>query len=88
MASAPDLEAVILRAISAGDLRIVVDLHDVSFIDSSALGVLVGCLKEARRAGGDVRLASPAEQPAMVLRLSNLDRLLGSADTVEEAYRV
>ncbi|MBF4462113.1 MULTISPECIES: STAS domain-containing protein [unclassified Rathayibacter] len=86
--NAHDLEAVVLRAIGAGELRIIVDLHLVEFLDSSGLGVLVACLKEARRAGGDVRVASAAEQPSMVLRLSNLDRLLGSAESVEAAYRV
>ena len=34
-----------------------------------------------------VRVAAAGEQPAMVLGLSNLDRLLGSAETVEEACR-
>lgn len=88
MASSPELEAVIQRSLTAGDLRIVIDLQGVDFLDSSGLGVLVSCLKEARRSGGDIRVASPAEQPAMVLRLSNLDRLLGSADSVEDAFRV
>jgi len=88
MSSSPELEAVIQRSLTAGDLRIVVDLQGVDFLDSSGLGVLVSCLKEARRAGGDIRVASPAEQPAMVLQLSNLDRLLGSADSVEDAFRV
>ncbi|MWV50214.1 anti-sigma factor antagonist [Rathayibacter sp. VKM Ac-2803] len=88
LTSVPEFEAVVLRAISDGDLRVVVDLAGVDFLDSSGLGVLVACLKEARRAGGDIRVASPAEQPAMVLRLSNLDRLLGTTESVEDAYRV
>ncbi|QHC66912.1 anti-sigma factor antagonist [Rathayibacter sp. VKM Ac-2759] len=88
LTSATEFEAVVLRAITDGDLRIVVDLSGVGFLDSSGLGALVACLKEARRAGGDIRLASPGEQPTMVLRLSNLDRLLATVESVEDAYRV
>ncbi|SMH36218.1 anti-anti-sigma factor [Rathayibacter oskolensis] len=88
LSTAPEFEAVVLRAVTDGDLRIVIDLAGIEFLDSSGLGVLVACLKEARRAGGDLRVAAPAEQPAMVLELSNLDRLLGTAENVEDAYRV
>jgi anti-sigma B factor antagonist len=87
LSSAWELEAVLRHALETGGIRAVVDLSAVDFLDSTGLGVLVAGLKEARRAGGDLRVAAAGEQPAMVLRLSNLDRLLGSAATVEEAFR-
>ncbi len=64
---------------------VVVDLSDVQFIDSSGLGALVACLKTARQAGGDLRLASPTEQITMVLGLTNLDRVLRPRASVDEA---
>ena len=87
LSTAWELEAVLQRALEAGEVRVVVDLAAVEFLDSSGLGVLVAGLKEARKVGGELRVAAAGEQPAMVLGLSNLDRLLGSAETVEEAYR-
>lgn len=87
MVSAPLLREAVTEAIAAGRPRIVVDLSGVEFMDSSGLGALVGCLKSARQAGGDLRISAPSEQVVMVLQLSNLDRILTSYSTPEEAYR-
>jgi anti-sigma B factor antagonist len=45
----------------------------------------VSCLKSARQAGGDLRLVAPTEQVSMVLKLTNLDRILQPRASVEEA---
>jgi anti-sigma B factor antagonist len=78
-----------LNMVSAPQLRrrIVVDLSNTSFMDSSGLGALIGCLKSARQADGDLRIAAPNEQLRMVLKLSNVDRVLRSYDSADEAYR-
>jgi anti-sigma B factor antagonist len=86
-ASAMELRAAVRRAIDDGRPRIVVELSEVSFMDSSGLGALVGALKTARQAGGDLRIAAPSEQVVMVLTLSNLDRVLTGFDTAGDAYR-
>lgn len=88
MVSAPELRTLVLRVIEDGDSRVVVDLSAIDFMDSSGLGALVGCLKSARQAGGDLRISAPSAQVAMVLRLSNLDRVLASFDSPADAYRV
>jgi anti-sigma B factor antagonist len=86
MVSAPELRETITATIAAGRPRIVVDLTDTSFIDSSGLGALIGCLKSARQAEGDLRIAAPNDQVRMVLKLSNVDRILRSYDSAAEAY--
>jgi anti-sigma B factor antagonist len=87
MVSAPQLRETVLAALDAGRRRIVVDLSNTSFMDSSGLGALIGCLKSARQADGDLRIAAPNEQLRMVLKLSNVDRVLRSYDSTDEAYR-
>jgi anti-sigma B factor antagonist len=87
MVSAPALREQVTTAIAAGRVRIVVDLGGTTFMDSSGLGALIGCLKTARQADGDLRIAAPNEQVRMVLRLSNVDRVLRSYDDPSEAYR-
>lgn len=85
MVSAPRLKAAVDEAVARDRTRIVVDLAGVTFIDSSGLGSLVGGLKAARQAGGDLRIAAPGQQVVSVLDLTNLSRILHPYPTVEEA---
>ena len=86
MVSAAGLRETVALALAAGRTRIVIDLSGVDFVDSSGLGALIGCLKSARQVGGDLRIAQPTAQVEMVLQLSNLDRVLKSYGSTEEAY--
>jgi anti-sigma B factor antagonist len=86
MVAAPLIREVILEQIAAGRTRVVIDLSAIDFMDSSGLGALIGCLKSARQAGGDLRIAAPTPQVSMVLKLSNLDRVLKAHDTAESAF--
>jgi anti-sigma B factor antagonist len=64
--------------------RVVVDLSDVEFIDSTALGVLI----EARTKLDNRRaflLAAPALETRRALEISGLDRHFGVHDSVSEA---
>ena len=85
MASAPALREAASALVDDGRSRVAVDLREVSFLDSSGLGALIGAMKGARAAGGDLRLVGPTEQVQMVLKLTNLDRVLVTADSVEGA---
>ena len=85
LASAAEVKQRLTRAIAEGHRRLVVDLGDVTFIDSSGLGALIGGLKAARLQRGDLRIARPAEQARLVLELTTLDRVLQPYPTVEEA---
>ena len=85
MVSAPRMKAWIDETVAAGKTRIVVDLARIEFMDSSGLGALIGGLKTARQASGDLRIAGPGEQVVTVLRLTNLDRILRPYATVDEA---
>jgi anti-sigma B factor antagonist len=85
MAAAPQLRTTVAELTAAGRSRIVVDLSALTFVDSSGLGALIGGLKAARQAGGDLRIAAPAEQVRTVLGLTNLDRVLRPYATVEAA---
>ena len=60
----PALRDSLLAAIRAGGHIVVLDLSDVSFVDQSAMGVIVGARARLRSSGGDLRLAAP--QPKVV----------------------
>jgi anti-sigma B factor antagonist len=83
--SAAELKRLLVEEVGAGQCRLVVDLEGVAFIDSSGLGALIGGLKAARTAGGNLRLARPGEQALTILELTTLDRVLRPYPTVEDA---
>jgi anti-sigma B factor antagonist len=83
--SAAELKQQLSHAVAAGQTRLVIDLAGVPFIDSSGLGALIGVLKAARVAGGDLRIARPNEQAIVVFELTRLDRVLPLYRTIEEA---
>lgn len=84
-ASAPDLRATIAKNIHEGHTRLILDLGRVPFIDSSGLGALVGGLKQARDAGGDLRIARPLPEVLDLLSLMRLDRILEPHPTLADA---
>ncbi|WP_131683140.1 anti-sigma factor antagonist [Pseudarthrobacter sp. YALA5] len=86
MVSAPKLREYVTDVIAGGSSRIVVNLEKTGFMDSSGLGALIGCLKAARQAGGDLRIASVQPQVKMVLELTSMDRVLTSYASPEEAF--
>lgn len=85
MAAAGELKAAVDREVADGRTLVVVDLSDTAFLDSSGLGALVGGLRTARAAGGDLRIAGVGQQVGTVLELTTMDRVLRPYATVEEA---
>jgi anti-sigma B factor antagonist len=54
----------------------VVDLRDVTFLDSTALGAIVAVRKRQRDHGGDVTVINASPRLVKVFRLTGLDGLL------------
>ena len=83
--SAPKARDQFATAIAGGHRKLVVDLGKVGFVDSAGLGSLIGGMRAARLAGGDLRIANPSEQVKMLLSLTSLDQVIKVHPTIEEA---
>lgn len=83
--SSPRLKAALIEAIDEGAHTIVVDMTETTFIDSSALGVLLGVLKRVRPAGGSVLLVVPDRNVRRIFELTLLDRVFTLHDTTTAA---
>jgi anti-sigma B factor antagonist len=79
------LRDAILRLTEEGENRIVIDLNNVSFIDSSGLGVLVAGLKRARERGGELALVFGEGSVQKVLGITGLDKVFPTHGSVGEA---
>jgi anti-sigma B factor antagonist len=83
--TSPSLKAALAAATGDGCMVTIADLSEVPFIDSSGLGVLIGALRRAREAGGDLRLVSADEAVIKILRITGLDRVFSLHATVDAA---
>jgi anti-sigma B factor antagonist len=72
LAVAPDVQERLDALIANGAATIVVDLLDATFLDSIALGVLIGALEECRAAGGDLHLVVTEPRVLKVLEITGL----------------
>jgi len=84
---ASEVKQRLAKAVQDGFQLLVIDMSDVSFVDSSGLGALIGGLKAARMAGGDLRLASVGAQAMAMLELTTLNRVLRPYPNVAEALQ-
>jgi anti-sigma B factor antagonist len=85
VATAPELREHLYQRIDAGTHSVVVDLTAVDFIDSVALGVLIGVAKRIRAVEGRLALVAPHERLLKVFRMTALDRVFIIRPTVEDA---
>ena len=83
--AAPELKRRLASAIDAGKTCIVVDLTDAAFMDSTALGVLLGALKRLRVRNGALAIAS--EQPTIlrILEVTGMNQVLDLHSTADDA---
>src|ERR671910_338476 len=84
---AGEFRSMLLSLIEEGNRHLVIDLKDVTFIDSSGLGALVSALKTLKRTTGpgDVRLARLQPPVVSLLEIIRLNRVFTNYPTVEQA---
>jgi len=76
LAAAPALESELELALGAAFERIVVDLSELEFIDSTGLSVLVKAHQRAQDTGVELGIVNPTAQVERLLSLTGLsDRL-------------
>lgn len=61
---------------ASGASRVVADLGAVSFMDSTALGLLVRGVREVGEHGGAVRVVLPRSAARRIFEITTLDRVL------------
>lgn len=82
---APQFKRCILRRIDDGERRIVVDLSETGFIDSTAIGVLVGVLKRLKEEDGSLAVVCDDENVRGIFELVGLENVIPLRRSHEEA---
>ncbi len=83
--TAAQLRAALDEEVAADHVHLVVDLDEVTFLDSTGLGVLVGRLKLVRNQSGWLRLVCSNERILRVFRITGLDKVFGIHASLDEA---
>lgn len=74
--TAPRLVAQVDRCAGGTPTSVVIDLDEVTFVDSSGLGALVACWRRLRQAGVPLTIANPNEDVSLTLEITGLDQIL------------
>ena len=83
--TAPRLREKLVELVSQGHLKIVVNLEEVEFLDSTGLGVLVGALKRLRSHDGELSLVCAQQRILKVFEITGLTKVFAIYDSVDSA---
>jgi anti-sigma B factor antagonist len=75
IATGPRVRQAVIDLLDEGVRDLVIDLRQVSFLDSSGLGVLVGALRRLKGRDGALRLVCSGETILKTFRLTGLGRV-------------
>jgi anti-sigma B factor antagonist len=67
------------------DYRIIINLENTNYIDSTGLGALVSKIALTRTNNGDIRLAAPKQTIIDLLELTHLNKILKCYDSLDAA---
>ncbi|MGH3320813.1 MAG: STAS domain-containing protein [Streptosporangiaceae bacterium] len=83
--TAPSFQSMLVDLLREGTERLVVDMSEVSFCDSSGVNVLLTALKRARAEGGTVILAGVKQPVSKVFEITGLQRVFVIHPTAADA---
>jgi anti-sigma B factor antagonist len=73
--------------LARGQKQLVVNMRDVSYIDSAGVGMLVAKMLSVRRAGGDMKLLNLTARSNRVMTITKLLTVFETFDDEAEAVR-
>jgi anti-anti-sigma factor len=76
-----------LREVCGTTSKLILDLSELTFINSAGLGAIIAAHRRCRDRGGLLCIAGAREGVAQVLRITHLDRLIGTYPDCEAAQK-
>ena len=75
------------RIVTYPDKPFVIDLRNVTFMDSSAIGVIIGRYKLIKSFGGSICVVCTNSTVSRILEMSGIRKIIPIYENVEEALR-
>ena len=74
--SAREIRETIDRELESGNVKLLImDFHDVTFMDSSGIGLVMGRYRQIKFYDGELQVVGTSSQIYKVMRVAGLDRL-------------
>lgn len=70
--NAPKFKQAIFDIVDTGAKKVILNMRQVTYIDSSGLGAIIKNLQHIKAAGGDMTLLELQDSPRKVFELSNI----------------
>jgi anti-sigma B factor antagonist len=85
--TAPQLKLQMINLLEKGSKQVIINLEKVEYLDSTALGVMIGGLKRMREIGGNISLLCPNPRIRRIFEITGLDRIfdIRAAEEQEES---
>lgn len=83
--TAPQLKQQLVRLLESDTKELVVDLTKVDYLDSTALGVLIGGLRRMRERDGNMVLVCPSPRILRVFEITGLDKIFEIYNSLDDA---
>lgn len=81
------VRAVVHKLLNEGQKKLVLNLGDVSYIDSSGLGILVSAFTSARKQGGEMKLLNLTKHAHDLLQITKLYTVFDISDDEAAAVK-
>lgn len=85
--TAPQLKQQIINMLDSGTYNVIVNLSAVEYLDSTALGVLIGGLKRLRERNGTLDLICPNPRIKRIFEITGLDKIFDIYSSEDEALQ-
>jgi anti-sigma B factor antagonist len=73
------------QLIDDNKLKIVIDLENVDWMNSSGLGIIIGAVSLFRKNNGQLRIINVSERIQNLLKITKLASIFESSNSLEEA---
>lgn len=83
--TAPEFEKHVQRELESGNVRMVADCANLTYISSAGLGVFMSFIEEIRAAGGDLKICGLVPKVAQVFEILGFQSIFDIVPTVSDA---
>jgi anti-sigma B factor antagonist len=83
--TAPEFEKQVQQELESGNVRLIADCANLTYISSAGLGVFMSFIEEIRAAGGDLKICNLVPKVAQVFEILGFQSIFDIVPTVGDA---